>query len=84
MGCVNPDGTLSTQAQSILKALVNPSELSEVARETGLPLYRVRSAARELTESNLVQETGGRFRATSTGLELIGSGEGGKSAGSHS
>jgi predicted methyltransferase len=73
MGCVNPDGTLSTQAEAILRVLVNPTELEVVARETGLPLYRVRSAVRELTEANLVQQTEGIFRATSTGLELIGS-----------
>ena len=56
MGCVNPDGTLSSQAESILKALVSPKELEEVARETGLPLYRVRSAVRELSGADLVEE----------------------------
>jgi len=71
MGCVNPDGALSSQAESILKALASPKELEDVARETGLPLYRVRSAVRELTEADLVEETGGSFRATSVGLELI-------------
>jgi predicted transcriptional regulator len=71
MGCVNPDGTLSSQAESILKALVSPKDLEEVARETGLPLYRVRSAVRELTGADLVEETGGSYRATSVGLELI-------------
>jgi hypothetical protein len=76
MGCVNPDGTLSAPAQSILKVLVNPSALEEVVRETGLPLYRVRSAVRELTEANLVEEIDGRFRATSTGLELVGTSKG--------
>ena len=71
MGCVNPDGTLSSQAESILKALVSPKDLEEVARETGLPLYRVRSAVRELAGADLVEQTDGSFRATSIGLELI-------------
>jgi predicted transcriptional regulator len=73
MGCVNPDGTLSAQAKSILNALVEPADLEEVARKVELPLYRVRSAVRELTQANLVQESGGSFRATSTGLERISS-----------
>ncbi len=71
MGCVNPDGTLSSQAESILKALVSSKDLEAVARETGLPLYRVRSAVRELTGADLVEETEGTFRATSVGLEQV-------------
>ena len=71
MGCVNPDGTLSSQAEAILKALTSPKSVEEVARETGLPLYRVRSAVRELAGADLIEETGGSFRATPVGLELV-------------
>jgi hypothetical protein len=73
MGCVNPDGTLSTQAKSILKALASPAELEEVAGKVELPLYRVRSAVRELAQANLVQEYEGSFRATPRGLDLLSS-----------
>ncbi len=69
MGCVNPDGTLSSQAQSILNVLDRPRELDDVARETGLPLYRVRAAVRELAEANLVEEAQGGHRATAAGRE---------------
>jgi hypothetical protein len=73
MGCVNPDGTLNAQAKSILRALASPAELEGVAGKVGLPLYRVRSAVRELAQANLVQESEGRFRATAKGQELIAS-----------
>jgi DNA-binding IclR family transcriptional regulator len=61
MGCVNPDGTLSSQAQSILDVLDTATDLGEVAQKTGLPLYRVRAAVRELSEAKLVQEIEGRY-----------------------
>jgi DNA-binding IclR family transcriptional regulator len=70
MGCVNPDGTLSPSATSILKALARSADLDEVARETGLPLFRVRAALRELAQAKLVEEAEGGYRPTSSGREL--------------
>lgn len=67
MGCVNPDGTLSSHAQSILDVLDETRELNEVARKTGLPLYRVRAAVRELTEANWVEEPEGSYRTINKG-----------------
>jgi DNA-binding IclR family transcriptional regulator len=67
MGCVNPDGSLSTQARSILDVLETSNELDDVARKTGLPLYRVRAAVRELIQAGLVEEVDGGHRATEAG-----------------
>ena len=64
MGCVDPDGTLSSQAQSILNELDTSRDVKEVAQKTGLPLYRVRSALRELSEEGLVEEVDGRYRVS--------------------
>lgn len=69
MGCVNPDGTLSSQAQSILDVLDATRELNEVAQKTGLPLYRVRAAVRELTEADLVEELEGSYRTINKGRD---------------
>lgn len=71
MGCVQPDGTLSASAASILKAVASAADVEEVAGETGLPLFRVRAAMRELAEADLVKETEGRYQATASGLELL-------------
>jgi DNA-binding IclR family transcriptional regulator len=55
MACVNPDGTLSPSALSILAALsAGPIAAPEIARRSGLPLYRIRSSIRELVSAGLV------------------------------
>jgi DNA-binding IclR family transcriptional regulator len=73
MACVNPDGTLSASAASILKALASSADLDEVARTTGLPLFRVRAAVRELSQAQLVEEAGESVRPTAAGAKLAGS-----------
>lgn len=55
MACVKSDGTISASAISILKALHGVTlSPGEIAQETGLPFFRVRSSLRELEESGLV------------------------------
>ena len=71
MACVNPDGTLSASAASILRALASAADLDEAARATGLPLFRVKAGVRELSQAKLVEEVEGRFQPTAAGLELV-------------
>ena len=59
MGCVNPDGTLTGSAQAILAALRTVGTADQIAPITGLPLFRVRSALRELVTAGLVGVGGG-------------------------
>jgi predicted transcriptional regulator len=54
---------------SALKAGVGSAE--EIAQKAGLPLFRVRSGLRELTQAGLVTETDGRYKITDKGKELI-------------
>ena len=67
MACVNPDGTLSASASSILRALKTPATPDQVAGDTGLPLYRVRSGLREMVEAKLAREHEGLFQMTELG-----------------
>ena len=71
MACIDPDGALSPQARAVLRALAEPKELEAVARETGLPLYRIRSSVRELVDAELVVGTDAGYQATAAALERL-------------
>ena len=71
MGCVKPDGTMEPAARAMLHALRTPRTPDELAQEVKYPLYRVRSALRELAEHGLVCEDGGSFTLTSVGRERV-------------
>jgi hypothetical protein len=59
MACVNPDGTLTGSAKAILEALRTAETAERIAPIAGLPLFRVRSALRELVTAGLVGVGGG-------------------------
>jgi predicted transcriptional regulator len=71
MPCVKPDGTLEPMAQAILRALRTPRTAEGVCDHLRLPLYRVRSTARELVEAGLVADTGGALRLTDAGAARV-------------
>jgi DNA-binding IclR family transcriptional regulator len=51
----------------MLRAVRKDATPDEVAAETGMPLFRVRSALRELVEAGFVSKDGERFRQTEQG-----------------
>jgi hypothetical protein len=61
VACVAPDGTLTASGRAILKAAERPASAAEVAAATGLPLYRVRGALRELCAAGHLTEESGQF-----------------------
>jgi DNA-binding IclR family transcriptional regulator len=67
MACINPDGTLTPTAQTVLAALRAPASAADVAQLTNLPIYRVRSSLRELVEAGLVAQEGDRYQLTDKG-----------------
>lgn len=71
MACLNPDGELTESARQILTAMERPALLSQVAAKTGLPLYRIRSASRELAEAGFAAEAGGEWQVTGVGMAAI-------------
>ena len=44
----------------------------EIARDAGLPLFRVRSGLRELTQAGLANQKGDKYEISDKGAELIG------------
>jgi len=72
MACVNTDGTLTQSARSVLAAAREPALSEEIAGQTGLPLYRIRSSLRELHDAGLLEaQLDGRYRLTTAGSERI-------------
>jgi len=67
MPCVKPDGTLEPMAQAIVRALCTPRTVEGVCEHLRLPLYRVRSTMRELSEASLVAENDGVYGLTDSG-----------------
>jgi predicted transcriptional regulator len=57
----------------MLRALQAGSKsLEEVAQETGLPLFRVRSGLRELGQAGLAIEKDSKYELSEQGAKLIG------------
>ncbi|MFP3868703.1 MAG: hypothetical protein ACLFUU_11185 [Desulfobacteraceae bacterium] len=71
MPCIREDGTLSRSGELILLACRNPATPDKVARETGLPLFRIRSAIRELTEVECLEQLEEGYRTTEKGIKLL-------------
>ena len=67
MGCINSDGSLSASARAILDAARTPATPEQLARTTGLSLYRVRGGLRELVHAGLIQDSFGMYQVTGAG-----------------
>jgi predicted transcriptional regulator len=71
MACVNPSGEITDSARRILVAMTRPASLDQVAEQTGFPLYRIRSAARELTQAGLAAEAQEGWQITASGHKAL-------------
>jgi predicted transcriptional regulator len=71
MGCINADGTLTRSAELILLALRTSMTPEEVARETGVALFKVRSGLREFLGAGLAVAEGDKYRCTPAGLARV-------------
>jgi predicted transcriptional regulator len=72
MACISPDGKPTESGSKMLRALKAGSRSpEEVAQETGLPLFRVRSGLRELGQAGLIVEKAGKYELTDKGTALV-------------
>lgn len=71
MACVNAKGEISDAARQILRAMLETSPLAQVAAQTGLPLYRIRSAVRELSGAGFAAESEDGWQTTKSGREAM-------------
>jgi len=72
MACVSPDGKPTESGTRMLRALRAGSKSpEEVALETGLPLFKVRSGLRDIAQAGLAEQKEDRYRLTEKGATLI-------------
>jgi DNA-binding IclR family transcriptional regulator len=74
MACISPDGKPTASGGKMLTALkAGPFSAEEVAQKTGLPVFRVRSGLRELTQAGLANAKGDKYELSPKGIELADS-----------
>ena len=76
MACIDSSGHMTESAAKILAAMADGAPLSEVAEKTGLPLYRIRSGARELVDAGLVETNDETYLLTEAGRTALASASG--------
>jgi DNA-binding IclR family transcriptional regulator len=71
MACISPDGKPTASGAKMLSALKAKAEsVEEVAQNSGLPLFRVRSGLRELAQAGLTSARGDKYELSPKGREL--------------
>ena len=74
MPCISPDGKPTESGKKMLLALQKGSRSPEsIAKETGLPLFRVRSGLRDIVGAGLAAQKGEDYELSPKGNELVGS-----------
>ena len=71
MACIDANGRLTRSGELILLAMMEPADVQFAAKESGLPLFKVRSAVRELSKAGLLEEVAGGTRVTAKGVEKL-------------
>jgi len=69
---VTPDGKPTESGRKILVSIKEHGLPEEIAEETKLPLFRVRSGLRDLSEAGYVKEEQGKYNLTDAGREALG------------
>ena len=72
MACVSPDGKPTESGTKMLRALqAGLKSAEEIAQNTGLPLFMVRSGLRELTQAGLADQKEDSYTLSDKGAGLI-------------
>ncbi len=82
MACINPDGTLTDTAVTLMRVMADRHSLEEIASTTDIPLYLVRATARDLIDAGLAVERDNQYYLTEDGLERLARTTRGSSGGS--
>lgn len=75
MPCVDEKGNLSDNALKLMKSLSEKSKNStDLSSELGIPIFKVRSSLRELSEAIFLSITGDLYEVTAKGKTSIKAG----------
>ncbi|OPY02951.1 MAG: hypothetical protein A4E66_02695 [Syntrophus sp. PtaB.Bin001] len=69
MRSINPDGTVTARARSLLNLLDQPLTPEEISQKLGQPLFNVRTSLREMVTSHIIDQKGSCFVITERGRE---------------
>lgn len=73
MACISPDGKPTESGTKMLRALESRlATPEEIAIGAGLPLFRVRSGLRELSQAGLANLKDDKYELSPKGRELLG------------
>jgi predicted transcriptional regulator len=71
MACIDAQGNITRSAELILLSMMKPVSLEEAAAQSNLPLFRIRSAIRELGKAGFITKADNNFQTTSKGIRAI-------------
>lgn len=72
MACISPDGKPTESGIKMLRALkAGLKSPEEIAKNAGLPLFRVRSGLRELAQAGLAVQNGDLYQLSPKGEEIL-------------
>jgi hypothetical protein len=72
MPCIDADGNITRSAELLLLAMKGPATIEEAFKESGLPLFKVRSGVRELHRAGLLKKVpNDQFQTTKKGFEKL-------------
>jgi hypothetical protein len=71
LACISPDGKPTESGRRLLQALEDYHTPEDIAANTKLPLFRVRSGLRELAGAGYAKEEGGKYGLTDAGIEAL-------------
>jgi len=69
MRSINPDGSVTARARSLLYLLDKPLTPEEISQKLGQPLFHVKTSLREMVLSQIIDQKGERFVITEQGRE---------------
>ena len=73
MACISPDGKPTESGTKMLRALKSGlGSAEEIAKEAGLPLFRVRSGLCELSQAGLADQKNDSYQLSTKGEQLLG------------
>jgi DNA-binding IclR family transcriptional regulator len=72
MPCIDADGNITRSAELLLLAMKEPATIEETFKESGLPLFKVRSGVRELHRAGLLEKLPhDRYQITVKGFDKL-------------
>ena len=71
MACIDANGNITRSAELILLAMMKPASVEQVAAESGLAVFRIRAALRELTQAGFICQNGDTFQITEEGEKAL-------------